>query len=167
MVTIHPNILERDGKKAFVVLPYEEFVMIEEETQRILRPQGTARREGRRGRGESALPLQEPRRNWDCSESMFPSFPQFVHLSPELQPNTMPKSKILIADDNGPNVELLEAYLDGLDCEIAVAVDGRDTLAKVAEFQLYLILLDIMMPKLYRLSRSARRSMATRKPNRP
>ena len=33
MVKIHPNILERDGKKAFVVLPYEEFVMIEEELQ--------------------------------------------------------------------------------------------------------------------------------------
>jgi PHD/YefM family antitoxin component YafN of YafNO toxin-antitoxin module len=31
MVKIHPNILERDGKKAFVVLPYEEFLMIEEE----------------------------------------------------------------------------------------------------------------------------------------
>jgi PHD/YefM family antitoxin component YafN of YafNO toxin-antitoxin module len=33
MVTIHPNILERDGKKAFVILPYEEFVMIEEELE--------------------------------------------------------------------------------------------------------------------------------------
>jgi PHD/YefM family antitoxin component YafN of YafNO toxin-antitoxin module len=33
MVTIHPNILERDGKKAFVVIPYEEFVMIEEELE--------------------------------------------------------------------------------------------------------------------------------------
>jgi PHD/YefM family antitoxin component YafN of YafNO toxin-antitoxin module len=33
MVTIHPNILERDGKKAFVVLPYEEFVVMEEELQ--------------------------------------------------------------------------------------------------------------------------------------
>ena len=33
MVTIHPNFLERDGKKSFVVLPYEEFVMIEEELQ--------------------------------------------------------------------------------------------------------------------------------------
>ena len=60
----------------------------------------------------------------------------------------MPKSKILIADDNLTNVELLEAYLDGVDCEIAVAVDGHDTLAKVAEFQPDLILLDIMMPKL-------------------
>ena len=33
MVTIHPNILEHDGKKAFVVLPYEEFLMIEVELQ--------------------------------------------------------------------------------------------------------------------------------------
>ena len=31
MVTLHPNILERDGKKAFAVLPYEEFVKIGEE----------------------------------------------------------------------------------------------------------------------------------------
>ena len=60
----------------------------------------------------------------------------------------MPKSRILIADDNLTNVELLEAYLDGMDCEIAVAVDGRETLDKVAEFQPDLILLDIMMPKL-------------------
>jgi two-component system alkaline phosphatase synthesis response regulator PhoP len=58
------------------------------------------------------------------------------------------KSRILIADDNGPNVELLEAYLADVDCEIAVAVDGRDTLAKVASFQPDLILLDVMMPKL-------------------
>ena len=33
MVTVHPNILEHDGKKAFVVLPYAEFVMMEEELQ--------------------------------------------------------------------------------------------------------------------------------------
>jgi two-component system alkaline phosphatase synthesis response regulator PhoP len=58
------------------------------------------------------------------------------------------KSKILIADDNATNVELLEAYLGDMPCEIAVAVDGRDTLDKVAEFQPDLILLDIMMPKL-------------------
>jgi CheY-like chemotaxis protein len=58
------------------------------------------------------------------------------------------KSRILIADDNGPNVELLEAYLTGIDCQIAVAVDGRDTLEKVASFQPDLILLDVMMPKL-------------------
>ena len=58
------------------------------------------------------------------------------------------KSRILIADDNGPNVELLEAFLSGLDCEIAVAVDGQDTLRQVEAFDPDLILLDVMMPKL-------------------
>jgi CheY-like chemotaxis protein len=58
------------------------------------------------------------------------------------------KSRILIADDNPPNVELLEAFLAGLDCDIAIAVDGRDTLNKVGSFQPDLILLDVMMPKL-------------------
>ena len=60
----------------------------------------------------------------------------------------MPSSKILIADDNQPNVELLEAYLAEVDCEIATAYDGHETLEKVAQFQPDLILLDIMMPKL-------------------
>ena len=31
MLTLHPNILERDGKKAFAVLPYEEFQNLQEE----------------------------------------------------------------------------------------------------------------------------------------
>ncbi|MBP85333.1 MAG: two-component system response regulator [Planctomycetaceae bacterium] len=61
----------------------------------------------------------------------------------------MPETyRILIADDNEPNCELLEAYLSGVDCEIQIAVDGQDTLDKVASFKPDLILLDIMMPKL-------------------
>ncbi len=60
----------------------------------------------------------------------------------------MSKSRILIADDNVPNVELLEAYLIDVDCEIAIAYDGQQTLDQVAQFQPDLILLDIMMPKL-------------------
>ncbi len=58
------------------------------------------------------------------------------------------KNRVLIADDNEANVELLEAYLGGLDLETAIAIDGQDTLDKVASFQPHLILLDIMMPKL-------------------
>jgi two-component system alkaline phosphatase synthesis response regulator PhoP len=58
------------------------------------------------------------------------------------------RSRILIADDNQPNVELMEAFLVEVDCDIAVAVDGRDTLEKVTSFQPDLILLDVMMPKL-------------------
>lgn len=56
--------------------------------------------------------------------------------------------RILIADDNMANCELLEAYLADLDCDVAMAVDGQDTLDKVASFHPDLILLDIMMPKL-------------------
>jgi CheY-like chemotaxis protein len=58
------------------------------------------------------------------------------------------KSRILIADDNEANVELLQAYLDGVDCQVAVAVDGRDALDQVVAFKPDLILLDVMMPKL-------------------
>jgi CheY-like chemotaxis protein len=57
-------------------------------------------------------------------------------------------SRILIADDNQPNRELLEAYLADIDCQIEHAADGQETLAKVRSFQPDLILLDIMMPKL-------------------
>lgn len=56
--------------------------------------------------------------------------------------------RVLIADDNEPNVELLEAYLAGLEVEIAIAVDGQDTLDKVAEFNPHVLLLDVMMPKM-------------------
>ena len=30
MIELHPEIIEKDGKKQFVVLPYEEFQAIEE-----------------------------------------------------------------------------------------------------------------------------------------
>lgn len=69
--------------------------------------------------------------------------------SSSLQPHSsMSQHKILIADDNPTNVELLEAYLCDYDYEIVVAVDGLDTLEKTAQFQPDVILLDIMMPKL-------------------
>lgn len=57
-------------------------------------------------------------------------------------------SKILIADDNVQNCELLDAYLATEDYEIGFAYDGQQTLEQVKEFSPDLILLDIMMPKL-------------------
>jgi two-component system, OmpR family, alkaline phosphatase synthesis response regulator PhoP len=56
--------------------------------------------------------------------------------------------KILIADDNPQNIELLEAYLADIDCVIDTAIDGEDTLRKVEEFKPDLLLLDVMMPRL-------------------
>ncbi len=57
------------------------------------------------------------------------------------------RSKILIADDNVQNCELLQAYLDDLDVEVVTAYEGQETLDKVASENPDLILLDIMMPK--------------------
>ncbi|HBV61458.1 MAG TPA: two-component system response regulator [Rhodopirellula sp.] len=56
--------------------------------------------------------------------------------------------RILIADDNDANRELLEAYLVNVDCEIETSIDGQDTLDKVASFNPDLVLLDVMMPRL-------------------
>ncbi|QDT01026.1 response regulator [Adhaeretor mobilis] len=58
------------------------------------------------------------------------------------------KHRVLIADDNEANVELMQAYLGEIDVDTEVAVDGQDTLDKVASFKPDLILLDVMMPKL-------------------
>ncbi|MDA1016954.1 MAG: response regulator [Planctomycetota bacterium] len=60
----------------------------------------------------------------------------------------MSDPKILIADDNQQNCELLDAYLANEGYEIRMAYDGQETLEQVAEFQPDLLLLDIMMPKL-------------------
>jgi CheY-like chemotaxis protein len=84
--------------------------------------------------------------------------------STQSKPAPPRKSRILIADDNPPNVELLEAFLGELDCEIGIAVDGRDTLDKVASFKPDLILLDVMMPKLsgFEVCKQLKQSAATR-----
>ncbi|MBQ9874270.1 MAG: response regulator [Thermoguttaceae bacterium] len=58
------------------------------------------------------------------------------------------KDRVLIADDEPINRELLEAFLIGEDYELEFAVDGVDTLEKTKTFRPDLILLDVMMPKL-------------------
>lgn len=55
--------------------------------------------------------------------------------------------RILIADDNPQGVELLEAMLAGLDCEIRTAADGEETLRQVKDWHPDLLLLDVMMPR--------------------
>ncbi|MGI6402592.1 MAG: response regulator [Thermoguttaceae bacterium] len=55
--------------------------------------------------------------------------------------------RILIADDEPVNQELLEAFLCDQNYELAFADDGLDTLEKAESFQPDLILLDVMMPK--------------------
>jgi CheY-like chemotaxis protein len=56
--------------------------------------------------------------------------------------------RVLIADDNQQNRELLEAYLGDEGHEILMSIDGQQTLDVVTAQLPDLILLDIMMPKL-------------------
>ncbi|MEI7765905.1 MAG: response regulator [Phycisphaerae bacterium] len=55
---------------------------------------------------------------------------------------------ILIVDDNAQNAELIQAYLETIDCTTLVAVDGVDALEKVRAKSPDLILLDVMMPRM-------------------
>ena len=55
---------------------------------------------------------------------------------------------ILVVDDNQQNLELLQAYLEDVDCETIPAHDGLEALEMVSKQQPDLILLDVMMPKM-------------------
>ncbi len=56
--------------------------------------------------------------------------------------------RILIADDNPSNADLLDAHLDGAEFETKLVYNGEDALAVAREWKPDLILLDVMMPKL-------------------
>lgn len=58
-----------------------------------------------------------------------------------------PKWKILVADDNVQNLELIEAFLAEMDCEVLTAQDGEATLRQVREQEPDIVLLDVMMPR--------------------
>jgi len=57
-------------------------------------------------------------------------------------------SVVLIVDDNQQNLELLQAYLEDMDCETVPAYDGLEALEIIAKRPPDLILLDVMMPKM-------------------
>lgn len=71
---------------------------------------------------------------------------------------------ILIVDDNPQNVELLHAYLEGLNADLRTAVDGLEALAEVEKRQPDVILLDVMMPRMsgYQACAKLKGSPATR-----
>ena len=56
--------------------------------------------------------------------------------------------RVLIADDNPQNAELLDAHLDGTGFETKIAANGEETLTAVKDWRPDVVLLDVMMPKL-------------------
>ena len=67
---------------------------------------------------------------------------------PTLDKHDGKPSRILIVDDNRQNLELLQAYLEDLDCETLSATDGLEALKLVRTYKPDLVLLDIMMPQM-------------------
>lgn len=57
-------------------------------------------------------------------------------------------STILIVDDNEQNLELIQAYLEGLGCIIRTATDGHEAVTSVEASLPDIILLDVMMPRM-------------------
>jgi len=55
---------------------------------------------------------------------------------------------VLVVDDNQQNLELLQAYLEDLNCETIPAHDGLEALEIIGRKKPDLILLDVMMPKM-------------------
>jgi PAS domain S-box-containing protein len=74
------------------------------------------------------------------------------------------KPVILVVDDISQNNDLLEAYLTPRGYEIIKAVSGEEALAKLADNQIDLILLDVMMPGMdgFEVTRKIRQDPKTR-----
>jgi PHD/YefM family antitoxin component YafN of YafNO toxin-antitoxin module len=62
MTELHPQVLERDGKPSFVVLPYEEYVALREELE-DLRDSRAIRDAAKRDKGTRKLSIAEVRAN--------------------------------------------------------------------------------------------------------
>ena len=112
----------------------------------VAKPQAATPDLGATGSIECPASLQSPAGDYSFCVSQSPSTP-----APPLNPNHdtfVTPSTVLIVDDNPQNVELLQAFLESLPVKLITAVDGVDALAKVAEHNPDLILLDVMMPRM-------------------
>lgn len=56
--------------------------------------------------------------------------------------------RVLVADDDPTTVEILQDFLVAKGYEVLTAYDGVEALRKVKEERPYVLLLDIMMPKM-------------------
>lgn len=59
---IHPQVIEKEGKKEFVVLPYEEFLSIQEALEDF-EDLKELRKEKERSKNKSTMPLEKVARN--------------------------------------------------------------------------------------------------------
>lgn len=71
---------------------------------------------------------------------------------------------VLLVDDNAQNLELLQAYLDDLECPIQTARDGIEAAQLIEQTPPDIILLDVMMPRMsgFQLCAKLKSSPSTR-----
>ena len=65
-----------------------------------------------------------------------------------VSPPDLSEATILLVDDNAQNLELVQAYLEGLPCQIRTAKDGVEAVQMIERDRPDLILLDVMMPRM-------------------
>jgi DNA-binding response OmpR family regulator len=72
--------------------------------------------------------------------------------------------RILIADDDPQAAELMEAYMTDQGYDLAIAVDGEQTLKLLTEWSPDVVLLDVMMPRIsgFEVCKRLRADPATR-----
>lgn len=58
------------------------------------------------------------------------------------------QSSVLVVDDNEQNLELLQAYLEELECPVRTARDGVEAMSAVEQAAPDIVLLDVMMPRM-------------------
>ena len=66
MIELHPQVIEKDGEKAFAVLPYDEFVRVQR-SLRATKTSGNFVRRRSRTRTPLLLLSLNSRRNWGRS----------------------------------------------------------------------------------------------------
>jgi CheY-like chemotaxis protein len=66
----------------------------------------------------------------------------------KLQKEQEKTSVILVVDDNQQNLELLQVYLEDIDCRTIPAHNGPEALEIIRKDPPDLVLLDVMMPKM-------------------
>ncbi len=55
---------------------------------------------------------------------------------------------ILVVDDHEQNLELMQAYLESVGCQVSTARDGVEAQERIEAHEPDLILLDVMMPRM-------------------
>jgi len=68
--------------------------------------------------------------------------------SEEIRALGVQDARVLVVDDNEQNLELLQAYLEELGCQIETAGDGIEALEAVERRHPDIVVLDIMMPRM-------------------